>query len=154
MFAWLVEMCIVTARRGSPYEADLVAKVMHKFYPEKFRNWRGVEEMQRDVTVGVWLGWFGWFAFPSLFPQGISAALLSGISGIFFGVLGLIFIIILGGAVVLLLRTVGTFGGWITLMVGELGTEDYTRFVGWCILPVAIWATANAIISMMNIGVI
>ena len=154
MFAWLVEMCIVTARRGSPYEADLVAKAMHKFYPEKFRNWRGVEEMQRDVTVGVWLGWFGWFAFPSLFPQGISAALLSGISGIFFGVLGLIFIIILGGAVVLLLRTVGTFGGWITLMVGELGTEDYTRFVGWCILPVAIWATANAIISMMNIGVI
>jgi hypothetical protein len=55
---------------------------------------------------------------------------------------------------VLLLRTVGTFGGWITLMVGELGNEDYTRFAGWCILPVAIWATANAIISMMNIGVI
>ena len=154
MYAWLVEMCIVTARRGSPYEAEFVGKVMHRFYPEKFRNWRESHEMQRDVMLGIWLGWFGWFAFPSLFPQGVSAALISGISGLFFGVFGLICIIALGGAVVLLLRTLGTFGGWITLMFGEMGTDDYTRFAGWCILPVALWASANAVISMMNIGVI
>lgn len=154
MGLWLVQMCFVTARRGSPFEAELLGKVMHKFYPQNYRNWRGHDEMVRDVTVGVWLGWFGWLVFPSLFPQGISAAFLSGVSGIFFGLLGLLFIIALGGAVVLLLRFIGSLGGWISLMFGELGTEDYTRFAGWCILPIAVWKTANIILSMLNIGVI
>ena len=154
MMLWMLEMCVVTARRGSPYEADFIGKVIHNLFPEKFQTWRAHEEMQRDVMIGVWLGWFGWFAFPSLFPQGVAASFLSGFIGILFGTIGLVLILLFGGAVVLLLRLIGSIGGSVTLFLGELGSEDYARFSGWCILPVALWAAINALLSMMNIGII
>ncbi len=154
MILWMVEMSIVTARRGTPYEAEFVGKIMHKFFPEAFRDWRGVEDMQRDVLIGIWLGWFGWLAFPSLFPQGVGATMLSGIFGIFFGIFGLLLMILLGGAVVLLLRSITSLGGNISLMFGDLGEDFFARYSGWCIVPIALWSFGNSLISLMNIGMI
>ncbi len=154
MILWMVEMSIVTARRGTPYEAVIVGRIFHKFFPEAFRNWRGVEDMQRDVLIGIWLGWFGWLAFPSLFPQGVGATMLSGIFGIFAGVFGLLLMILLGGAVVLLLRFITSLGGNISLMFGDLGEDFFARYSGWCIVPIALWSFGNSLISLMNIGVI
>jgi len=154
MMLWMLEMCVMTVWRGSPFEADFVGRLIHKFFPENFRTWRGDEEMMRDVMIGVWFGWFGWLAFPSLFPQGIAATLLSGFVGVIFGILGLALIILLGGAVVLILRLVGSIGGSITLFLGELGSDDYARFSGWCILPVALWAAINSLLSMLSIGLL
>ena len=154
MILWMVEMSIVTARRGTPYEAEFVGKIMHKFFPEAFRDWRGVEDMQRDVLIGIWLGWFGWLAFPSLFPQGVGATMLSGIFGIFVGIFGLLLMILLGGAVVLLLRSITSLGGNISLMFGDLGEDFFARYSGWCIVPIALWSFGNSLISLMNIGMI
>ena len=154
MILWMVEMSIVTARRGTAYEAEFVGKIMHKFFPEAFRDWRGVEDMQRDVLIGIWLGWFGWLAFPSLFPQGVGATMLSGIFGIFFGIFGLLLMILLGGAVVLLLRSITSLGGNISLMFGDLGEDFFARYSGWCIVPIALWSFGNSLISLMNIGMI
>jgi len=154
MIAWMVEMSIVTARRGTPYEADFIGSILHKFFPEVFRNWRGVEEMQRDTMIGIWLGWFGWLSFPSLFPQGVGATMLSGIFGIFYGIFGLLLIILLGGAVVLLLRFITSLGGNLSLMFGDLGEDFYARYSGWCIAPVALWSFGNSLISLMNLGII
>ncbi len=154
MILWMVEMSIVAARRGTPYEAEFVGKIMHKFFPEAFRDWRGVEDMQRDVLIGIWLGWFGWLAFPSLFPQGVGATMLSGIFGIFFGIFGLLLMILLGGAVVLLLRSITSLGGNISLMFGDLGEDFFARYSGWCIVPIALWSFGNSLISLMNIGMI
>ena len=38
MMLWMLEMCVVTARRGSPYEADFIGKVIHNLFPEKSPN--------------------------------------------------------------------------------------------------------------------
>ena len=154
MIVWMIEMSFVTARRGTPYEAEFLGRIMHRFFPEAFRNWRGVEDMQRDVLIGIWLGWFGWLAFPALFPQGVGATMLSGIFGIFFGIFGLLFIILLGGAVVLLLRFIASLGGNISLMFGDLGEDTFARYSGWCIVPIALWSFGNSLISLMNIGII
>lgn len=154
MIIWMIEMSFVTARRGTPYEAEFLGRIMHKFFPEAFRNWRGVEDMQRDVLIGIWLGWFGWLTFPALFPQGVGATMLSGIFGIFFGIFGLLFIILLGGAVVLLLRFIASLGGNISLMFGDLGEDTFARYSGWCIVPIALWSFANSLISLMNLGII
>ena len=154
MILWMVEMSIVTARRGTPYEAEFLGRIMHKLFPEAFRDWRGVEDMQRDTMIGIWLGWFGWLAFPSLFPQGVGATMLSGIFGIFFGIFGLLLIVLLGGAVVLLLRFIASLGGNISLMFGDLGEDTFARYSGWCIVPIALWSFGNSLISLMNIGII
>ena len=154
MIIWMIEMSFVTARRGTPYEAEFLGRIMHRFFPEAFRNWRGVEDMQRDVLIGIWLGWFGWLTFPALFPQGVGATMLSGIFGIFFGIFGLLFIILLGGAVVLLLRFIASLGGNISLMFGDLGEDTFARYSGWCIVPIALWSFANSLISLMNLGII
>ena len=154
MVLWMVEMSVVTARRGTPYEAEIVGRIIHKLFPENFRNWRGVEDMQQDTMIGVWLGWFGWLAFPALFPQGVGATLLSGVSGIIFGVIGLAMILVLGGAVVLLLRLVASLGGSFSGFFGDLGSEYFARYIGWCIVPVALWALGNALLSMIALGVI
>ena len=154
MVIWMVEMSVVTARRGTPYEAEIVGRIIHKLFPENFRNWRGVEDMQQDTMIGVWLGWFGWLAFPALFPQGVGATLLSGVSGIIFGIIGLAMILVLGGAVVLLLRLVASLGGSFSGFFGDLGSEYFARYIGWCIVPVALWALGNALLSMIALGVI
>jgi len=154
MVLWMVEMSVVTARRGTPYEAEMVGRIIHKLFPEKFRNWRGVEDMQQDTMIGVWLGWFGWLAFPALFPQGVGATLLSGVSGILFGIIGLVMILVLGGAVVLLLRLVASLGGSFSGFFGDLGSEYFARYIGWCIVPVALWALGNTLLSMLALGVI
>lgn len=154
MMVWLLEMCIVTARRGTPVEADALGAFVHRFFPKNFREWREVEDMQRDTLIGVWLGWFGWFAFPELFSQGVSSTLLSGITGILFGIFYLLLIMAFGGAVVLILRFVASWGGSISRIFGEFGAEVFAQFVGWCLFPVALWATVNAVFSAMEIGLI
>ena len=154
MFVWLLEMSLVTARRGTPYEADFLGALIHKLFPKAFRDWRGVEDMQRDSLIGIWLGWFGWFAFPALFPQGIAAAMLSGVTGIFFGVLMFVLIVLLGGAVTLLLRLIASLGGSISRLFGEYGSETFAQYSGWCIIPIALWAIGNTIISLLEIGIL
>jgi hypothetical protein len=154
MVVWLLEMSIVTARRGTPYEADFLGATIHKLFPKNFREWRGVEDMKRDTLIGIWMGWFGWFAFPALFSQGVGAAILSGASGIFFGSIGLILIILLGGATVLLLRIIASFGGSISRLFGEYGFESYAQYSGWCIVPLALWSIGNSILSMLEIGIL
>jgi len=147
-------MSLVTARRGTPYEADFLGALIHKLFPKTFRDWRGVEDMQRDSLIGIWLGWFGWFAFPALFPQGIAAAMLSGVTGIFFGVLMFVLIVLLGGAVTLLLRLIASLGGSISRLFGEYGSETFAQYSGWCIIPIALWAIGNTIISLLEIGIL
>jgi len=154
MIAWLLEMSLVTALRGTPYEADFLGGLIHKLFPKTFRDWRGPEDMKRDTLLGIWVGWFGWLAFPALFSQGVGAAMLSGVSGIFFGTFGFILIILLGGSVILLLRFIASLGGPISRFFGEIGSESFAQYSGWCLIPVALWALGNTIISLLDLGVI
>ena len=153
MVVWLLEMSLVTARRGTPFEADFVGGAIHKLFPKNFRDWRGVKDMKRDTLIGIWMGWFGWFAFPALFSQGVGAAMLSGASGIFFGSIGFILIVLLGGATVLMLRIIASLGGSISRLFGEYGFESFAQYSGWCIVPLALWSIGNSVLSMLEIGI-
>jgi len=154
MAIWLIEMSVVTAYRGTPYEADFIGTLLHKMFPKTFQNWRGVEDMKRDTLIGIWMGWFGWLVFPALFPQGVAAAMLSGVFGIFFGVLGFISMVLLGGAVALLLRIIASLGGSISRLIGEFGSESFAQYSGWCLVPIALWTLGNSILSLLDIGIL
>ncbi|MBA87603.1 MAG: hypothetical protein CMB29_06045 [Euryarchaeota archaeon] len=154
MMLWFVEMAFFTAKNGKPFEAALLGKVIHGLYPKYFQDWRPLEDMERDLLIGIWFGWFGMLAFPALFPQAIGAAVLSGIGGILRSVLSLVLILALGGLAVLSLRIIAAGGGPISRLFGRFGAESFTQFVGWLTLPLAIWVTINAILTSMNVGLL
>ena len=154
MMLWFVEMAFFTAKNGKPFEAAILAKLIHGLYPKYFQDWRPLEDMERDLLIGIWFGWFGILAFPALFPQAIGAAVLSGFIGILRSVISLILILALGGLAVLSLRLIAAMGGPISRLFGRFGAESFTQFVGWLILPLAIWVTINSVLTSMNVGIL
>ena len=152
MLLWMVEMCIVTARKGAPIEAQIAGRALHRLFPQAFREWRELEDMQRDVLLGVWLGWFGWLAFPALFPQGVASSMLSGAFGIGFGLFYLVWLALFAGLVVLMIRFIASWGGSISRVFGEFGAEVFAQFIGWCLLPIALWVTVDGLITASQLG--
>ena len=154
MMVWFVEMAFFTAKNGKPYEVAFLGGIIHRLYPKHFQDWRPLEDMERDVLLGIWFGWFGILAFPALFPQAIGAAMLSGFSGILRSFLSFIIILLMGGLAILSLRIIAAVGGPISRLFGRFGAESFTQFVGWCILPLAIWVTINSILTSINVGLL
>jgi len=154
MMVWMLEMCFVTAKRGTPYEADLLGKVVHGLFPKGFQAWRDPIDMNRDVLLGVWLGWFGWLAFPHLFPQTIAATALAGGSGIGMAVLSFLLLVLSSGFVVLILRIVASWGGPFSRLFGKFGGEVFAQFVGWVLTPLALWVALATAINVVDLGVI
>ena len=154
MMLWFVEMAFFTAKNGKPFEAAVLAKLIHGLYPKHFQDWRPLEDMERDLLIGIWFGWFGLLAFPALFPQAVGAAFLSGFGGIIRSVISLVLILVLGGLAVLSLRLIAAVGGPISRLFGRFGAESFTQFVGWLILPLAIWVTINSVLASINAGLL
>jgi hypothetical protein len=154
MMLWFVEMAFFTAKNGKPFEAAVLAKLIHGLYPKHFQNWRPLEDMERDLLIGIWFGWFGLLAFPALFPQAVGAAFLSGFGGIIRSMISLVLILVLGGLAVLSLRLIAAVGGPISRLFGRFGAESFTQFVGWLILPLAIWVTINSVLASINAGLL
>ena len=154
MFIWMFEMSFYAAKNGSPYEVKITAKQIHKLFPKGFSEWRELEDMERDVLIGAWFGWFGWLAFPSLIQQGVGASILSGGSGILYGAVFLLGIVLMGGLAVLFLRWAAAIGGPFSRLFGKFGSEVFAEFVGWCLVPVSIWAIVNSIIAASRFGLV
>lgn len=154
MFIWMLEMSFFAAKNGSPYEVKYIAKQIHKMMPKGFSDWRELEDMERDVLIGTWFGWFGWLAFPSLIQQGVGASILSGGTGILYGFVFLFGIIMMGGLTTLCLRWMAAIGGPFSRMFGKFGSEVFAEFVGWCLIPVSLWAIVNSLIAASRFGLI
>ena len=131
MFIWMFEMSFFAAKNGSPYEVKIIAKQIHRLMPDSFSNWRELEDMERDVLIGAWLGWFGWLSFPSLIQQGVGASLLSGGFGIAYGIGFLLGIVLVGGLTGLCLRWIAAIGGPFSRLFGKFGSEVFAEFIGW-----------------------
>ena len=101
MFLWFVFMCAMTLKRGAPFEADLLGSFIHGRTNESFQSWRPKEDMQRDVFLGIFIGWLSWRADPGLIAQGVGAAMLNGGMGILFALLLLIANLLIAGIVIL-----------------------------------------------------
>ena len=154
MMVWMLEMCFFTARRGAPYEADLLGRLLHRSFPKAFRDWRDPVDMDRDVLLGIWMGWFGWLAFPNLFTQSVGSTILAGGSGIGMAIFFLLLFTLSGGLVVLLLRIVSSWGGPFSRLFGKFGGEVFAQFVGWILTPIALWMAINATITVFELGVL
>ncbi len=154
MMVWMLEMCFFTARRGAPYEADLLGKLMHRSFPKAFRDWRDPVDMDRDVLLGIWMGWFGWLAFPHLYPQAVASSALAGGSGLGMAVFFLLLFTFSAGFVVLMLRIVSSWGGPFSRLFGKFGGEIFAQFVGWILTPMALWMAINATINVLELGVL
>ena len=153
MMLWMIEMCFFTAKRGAPYEADLLGKLIHGRFPKAFQAWRDPIDMNRDVLLGVWLGWFGWLAFPNLFTQAVASTALAGGSGIGMALFFLLLFTFSGGLVVLLLRIVASWGGPFSRLFGKFGGEVFAQFVGWILTPIALWMAVNTTINVLELGI-
>lgn len=153
-YAWFIEMAVVSAIRGAPFESDLLGRLIHRMTPGVFQRWRDEEDLARDVLLGVWVGWFAWFAEPAMFAQGVGAAMMSGVGGIFIGLLNGVLFAFVAGLVVLLLRIVAGLGGPLSRLFGMYGAESFARFSGWALVPIGIWVTVNHVIFLSSIGVL
>lgn len=153
-YLWFIEMAVVTAIRGAPFESDLLGRLIHRLTPEVFQRWRAEEDLARDVLLGVWVGWFAWFAEPAMFAQGVGAAMLSGVGGILIGLLNGVLFAFVAGLVVLLLRIVAGLGGPLSRMFGLYGAESFARFSGWALVPIGVWVTINHVLFLISIGVL
>ena len=154
MMVWMLEMCFFTARRGAPYEADLLGRLLHRSFPKAFRDWRDPIDMDRDVLLGIWMGWFGWLAFPHLYPQAVASSALAGGSGLGMAVFFLLLFTFSAGFVVLLLRIVSSWGGPFSRLFGKFGGEVFAQFVGWILTPIALWMAVNATLNVLELGVL
>jgi len=153
MMIWMLEMCLVTAKRGAPYEAEFLGNWLHGRFPKGFQDWRDPVDMNRDVLLGVWLGWFGWLAFPHLYPQAVASTALLGGMGWVWSAFFLLLLTFTGGFVVLLLRLVASWGGPFSRLFGKFGGEVFAQFVGWVLTPIALWMAINVTINVFELGV-
>ena len=153
MFLWFVQMCVVTYRTGSPFEAKLLGSLLHGLTNKSFQDWRSKEDMQRDVFLGVFIGWFAWLANPALIAQGVGASALNGGISILFAILILIGHVVVSGITVLILRIVASWGGPISKLFGKFGADSFARFMGLVLIPISLWVTTNSILALFSIGV-
>ena len=153
MYVWFAFMCAMTLRRGSPIEADMLGSFIHKMTPASFQEWRPKEDMQRDVFLGIFIGWLSWLAEPSLVAQGVGAAALNGGMGIFFAVLLLLGNVLIAGITILVLRFIASWGGPFSNIFGRIGADTFARFMGLVLLPVSLWVTTNGVLVLRSIGV-
>ncbi len=153
IFLWFLEMALVTAVRGEPFESSILGRFLHRGCPEVFRTWRDVEDLSRDLLLGIWVGWFAWFVEPAIFAQGVGAALLSGPLGIALGLGNGLLFALSGGLVVLLLRLVAALGGSLSRLFGRYGAESFARFTGWVMVPLGLWVTLNHVLLLADLGI-
>ena len=154
MFLWFVFMCTMTFRRGAPFEADLLGSFMHRLAPTSFQAWRPKEDMQRDVFLGVFIGWLSWMFDPGLIAQGVGAAALNGGMGILFALLLVLGNILVAGLAILVLRFIASWGGPFSNIFGRVGADTFARFMGLVLIPISLWATLNGIFTLLSIGVL
>jgi hypothetical protein len=154
MFLWFVQMCIVTYRTGTPIEAKFLGTMLHGLTNKSFQEWRPREDMQRDVFLGVYIGWFSWLADPALIAQGVGATALDGGVSILFAVLILLGHILVSGLTVLILRIIASWGGPISNLFGKFGAESFARFMGLVLIPISLWVTTNSILALFSVGVL
>ena len=151
---WFVTAAIRAAIVGTPKEIEFVATRLHKMYSEGFRNWREIEDVERDLLIGFWMGWFIWLAFPATLPQGVAATTLTGGIGYLIGPLLLIVHIFVAGLLTLLIRFVASWGGAVSRAFGSFGSGPFSQALGWALIPISLWCLVNGIIHASNIGLL
>ena len=154
LYTWFLTAAIRSARGGTPYEVRKVAGLLHSLYPTNFQNWREKIDVERDLLLGFYLGWFTYFAFPAGLSQGVGAVILVGGFGWIKGPFLLLMQMLMFGLVILIIRFVASWGGPISRMFGRSGHDIFARALGWAMVPLALWVLADLILKSIATGFI
>ena len=139
---------------GTPKEIEFIANKLHGFYSKSFRNWRDAEDVERDLLIGFWMGWFIWLAFPATLTQSVTATTMTGGFGYALGPLLLILHVLTAGVLTLLIRFIASWGGPISRAFGSFGSQPFSQALGWALIPISLWCLINGIFYANDIGVL
>jgi hypothetical protein len=154
LIVWFVSAAVRAAIIGTPWEVRFFAKRLHNLYSKGFRDWRDIEDVERDLLIGFWMGWFILLAYPALLPQGVAAVTMTGGVNYVFGPFMLLVHILAAGILTLIIRFVASWGGPISRAFGSFGSGPFSEALGWALIPISVWALANGIIHAYNIGLV
>jgi len=154
LIVWFVSAAIRAARSGTPWEIGFVSKRIHNLYSKGFQEWRDIEDVERDLLIGFWMGWFIWLAHPALLTQGVAALTMTGGVNYLFGPFMLVIHTLTAGILTLIIRFVASWGGPISRTFGSYGSGPFSEALGWALIPISLWALANIIINASNVGII
>jgi hypothetical protein len=154
LIVWFVSAAVRAAIIGTPWEVRFFAKRLHNLYSKGFRDWKDIEDVERDLLIGFWMGWFILLAYPALLPQGVAAVTMTGGFNYVFGPFMLLVHILAAGILTLIIRFVASWGGPISRAFGSFGSGPFSEALGWALIPISVWALANGIIHAYNIGLV
>ena len=154
LLTWFFTAAIRASMVGTPKEIEFVANKLYGFYSEPFRNWRDVEDVERDLLIGFWMGWFIWLAFPATLTQGVTATTMTGGVGYALGPLLLILHVLSAGVLTLLIRFIASWGGPISRAFGSFGSQPFSQALGWALIPISLWCLVNGVFYANDIGVL
>ena len=127
---------------------------METHYPENFKQWRDIEDGERDVLIGFYFAWFTYFAFPSMLAQGVGAIILSGGMGWLLGPFMLLIYVLMFGLSILVIRFVASWGGPISRAFGRSGSDVFAKVMGWALVPVALWMMIDKFLEVSQSGLL
>ena len=154
LLTWFFTAAVRASMAGTPKEIEFIAYKLHGFYSKSFRNWRDVEDVERDLLIGFWMGWFIWLAFPATLTQSVTATTMTGGFGYALGPLLLILHVLTAGVLTLLIRFIASWGGPISRAFGSFGSQPFSQALGWALIPISLWCLINGIFYANDIGVL
>ena len=154
LLTWFFTAAVRASMVGTPKEIEFIADKLYGFYSESFRNWREVEDVERDLLIGFWMGWFIWLAFPATLTQGVTATTMTGGLGYALGPLLLILHVLTAGVLTLLIRFIASWGGPISRAFGSFGSQPFSQALGWALIPISLWCLVNGVFYASDIGVL
>ena len=126
LLAWFVSAAIRATMVGTPREIKFIAGLTYKLFSEPFKDWRELEDFERDLLIGFWMGWFIWLAYPATL-LGVTATTLTGGGGYLLGPL-MFFLHVLAAGVSNFDNSIHRFlGGVISRMFGSFGSHPFPK---------------------------
>ena len=154
LLIWFVTAAVRAAMVGTPREIKFIARQVYKLFSEPFRNWRELEDFERDLLIGFWMGWFIWLANPATLPQAVIATTLTGGFGYVIGPVMLFVHVLAAGVLTLTIRFVASWGGPLSRTFGSFGSGPFSQALGWALVPISIWCLVNGLFYASNIGLL
>ena len=154
LLAWFVSAAIRASMAGTPKEIYFIAGLTYKLFSKPFKEWRDLEDFERDLLIGFWMGWFIWLAHPATLTQGVTATTLTGGWGYLLGPLMFFLHVLAAGVLTLIIRFIASWGGSLARMFGSFGSGPFSQALGWALVPISIWCFANGLIHANNIGLL
>ena len=150
LMIWLAWQGLSLTIHGEIHEIKFLAKNIHQRLPKSYREWRLLPDFSRDVSLGHWLAWISWFAFPLMIPQGIGSLASASLTGVFLAPLNLIAHCLIAGMVILILRSIATIMGPISRLIGILGHNESPRLWGSLLIGMATWSAIWLLIGPIS----